>query len=122
MFGWANWWDGSPLEHLVRPINGLPFRAEQRKIRPTTTYVNRLRHEDAQRRAHFASLPDQETAPGSWSKTPPLLLASREPGGAQLPISPEFGERHNCFSNKTADPQLNHPKTSSATPKQTNYG
>jgi hypothetical protein len=32
----ANWWDGSPLEHLVRPINDLPFRAEQLKCTPPT--------------------------------------------------------------------------------------
>jgi hypothetical protein len=37
MFGWASWWDGSPLEHLVRPINDLPFRAEQPKRTPTGT-------------------------------------------------------------------------------------
>jgi hypothetical protein len=51
-----------------------------------------------------------------------LLLASREPSGAQLPLSSEIGERHNCFSNKTADPQLIQPQTYSATPNRKNHG
>jgi hypothetical protein len=47
---------------------------------------------------------DQKIAPGSWSKTPPLLLASHEPNDAQVRLFNEFDERHNCFSNKSGDP------------------
>jgi hypothetical protein len=41
MFEWANWWDGSPLEHLVRPSAASQyFKNERRNQQPTQITAN----------------------------------------------------------------------------------